>query len=218
MENEDKIDAMAQNLVKARHARTIRSFEKNIEAKTVQINGLSDTLKKLRREYKVYNINAQTETLISQYDRIQSSSIRNKARLAKLRETKGIPRDTIRLLEALTVAMNEEIDSLEAKIQLLNNGMPIVNLYEKQFFEANESLSQDKERLKEFQAAIEAEIPAIMLIEEGAVPVVKSRPRRSILVIAAGIIAFFFSVFGVLLFDAYDQVNWEQVLQSTPKK
>ena len=207
-----KMDAMAQQLVKDRHLKSIGTFEQNIETKINQLNKISDTLINLRSKYQIYNTQSQTESLTSQFDQIHSGFIRNKSRLAALKTTKGIPRDTIRMIEALVTAMSDEKDSLKSRIDLLNQGIPVVNLYEKQFYEANQTLSEDRERLKDIKATYNANIPSILLIEQGAVPIIKSRPRRSILVIAAGFIAFFFSILGVLLFEAYDEIDWKAIL------
>ncbi len=175
------------------------------------LDQLSDTLIKLRSKFQIYNTLSQTETLTAQYDQINSKYIRNKSRLEVLKTNKGIPQDTIQMIEALVTAMKEETDSLKSRINLLNQGIPVVNQYEKQFLESNQSLSDDRERLKEIRVAFNANIPSVILIEEGQVPIIKSRPRRSIIVIASAMIAFFFSIIGILLFDAYDEVNWQLI-------
>ena len=42
-------------------------------------------------------------------------------------------------------------------------------------------------------------------------PVIKSRPKRSIIVLATVAIAFLFSLIGALLFDTYKDVNWKDI-------
>jgi len=56
--------------------------------------------------------------------------------------------------------------------------------------------------------ALAADVPSILIVELAEVPVLKSRPKRSILVLAAGAIAFIIGVFGVLLFNAYQENKW----------
>ena len=207
-----KIDGIAQNLLKARFQKSIATFNRNLTYKRQQLDFLADTLKVLRSKYKIYNSNSQSETMTVQYDLVKSKYVRQVGRLAALRETKGIPRDTIRMLEATIKGLKNEVDTLDQKMNMLNAGLSIVNLYEKQYLEANQSYSDDQERLKEYQAAFHAQIPALIVIEEGEAPVMKSRPKRSIIVIAAGLATFIFAVFGVLLFDAYKDIDWKVVL------
>jgi tyrosine-protein kinase Etk/Wzc len=42
-----------------------------------------------------------------------------------------------------------------------------------------------------------------VLIESGKVPIMKSRPKRSILILSAVLVSFIFSVIGVLLLENY---------------
>ncbi|MEL6718986.1 MAG: hypothetical protein AAFP82_09745 [Bacteroidota bacterium] len=63
------------------------------------------------------------------------------------------------------------------------------------------------------RAAYTAEISAIILVEKAAVPIVKSRPIRSILVLASVIAAFVFMVIGVLLYDNYKDLDWKGIFK-----
>lgn len=208
----DKINEIAQNLMRAQFERSIETFKLNIENKTKLMGVLADTLISLRKKYKIYNSNAQSETITAQYDVAVSKQDRLEGRLESLKEIRGIDPDTIRMLNANLSGVKREVSNLEKKIELLNDGISIVNLYEKQYLEANQSLSNDQERLKEYQAAFTANIPAVILVEKAEVPVMKSRPKRSILVIGAGFISFILLTIGVLLFEAYRDINWKEIV------
>lgn len=71
--------------------------------------------------------------------------------------------------------------------------------------------SKLKDKLNKLSSAYNTKVPAIHIIEEAKVPVVKSRPLRSVLVIASTMAAFIFSMFGALLFDYYKSIDWEAV-------
>ena len=92
-----------------------------------------------------------------------------------------------------------------------NLGLSRFGIFERQYIEANQTLSEDKERLKQARATYNSVIPAMVIVEKARVPVVKSRPKRSIIVLATVAIAFLFSVIGVLIFDTYKDVNWKQI-------
>jgi uncharacterized protein involved in exopolysaccharide biosynthesis len=206
-----KIEAVAQQLIREGLDKTIRSYEDNIQGKEASLAVLDDSLSRLRREFGIYNIMGQTEALPSQVSETEGMLIRNRARLEALRATPGIPQDTIKMLQAHVAGLQEEFTVLSTKMQNLNEGLGKFGIFERQFIEANQTLSEDKERLKQTQALYASDIPAIVIVEEAQVPVIKSRPKRSIIVLAAGAIAFFFSILGVLLFDTYQDVDWREV-------
>ena len=208
----EKIDLITQQLMKETQLKTINAFLNNISFKNGQLKMLSDSLQILRSRYNIYNAASQTESLTERLDRIESGLVRNRARLERLRESRGIPRDTIVMMEAKVAGIEKEVDALFSKRELLNQGLSRVSIFEKQYLEANQTLSDDQERLKEYQAAYNAVIPAVILVAEAIPPVVKSRPKRSIYVVVAGLLAFFFSTFGVLLFENYRNVDWQTIL------
>jgi tyrosine-protein kinase Etk/Wzc len=84
-------------------------------------------------------------------------------------------------------------------------------LYTRQYQEANTSLSEDKEKLKQYQATFQSDIPAMIIVEDAARPQVKSRPFRTLIVLAAIFVTFFFTMIGILLFEAYSDVDWKAV-------
>ena len=78
--------------------------------------------------------------------------------------------------------------------------------------QSSEKLAEDQEHYKQIKAASENDFPTILLLEQGSVPLIKSRPKRMLIVAAAVAVAFIFSVIGVILFDTYKDVNWKKTL------
>ena len=74
----------------------------------------------------------------------------------------------------------------------------------KEFYEQERNqLSKDKQRFLQLRIAYGTKVSALVLFEAGRVPIVKSRPKRSIIIGSAALIAFIFSVVGVLLLENY---------------
>lgn len=207
----EKIDEIARRLIREGLEKTINSYEANISAKEAQLNTLSDSLISMRKQYGIYSIVGQSEALPNQVSEAEAMLVRSRAKLEALKNTKGIPQDTIRLLEATVQGYEGEFNNLSSKIEQFNLGLAKTGIFERQYLEANQSLSDDKERLKQTLATYNSVIPAMVIVEEAQVPVVKSRPKRSIIVLAAGALALLFSIIGVLLFDTYKDVNWREV-------
>jgi len=73
-----------------------------------------------------------------------------------------------------------------------------------------EQLSIDKERLAQLQATYDANVNALHVIEKAEVPVIKSWPKRSIIVIGAAFLTFVLMCLWVLLQDQFNKNNWKE--------
>jgi len=208
-----KINELAQLLIKKNQEYTLKAYRSNLQNKASNLNQLGDSLALERAQYEIYNIQAQSEILTGQYSSARAQLARETSKLNTLRDNRSIPRDTIAYLSATVNGLETQVDSLSAQMERFRTGMARIQRLEKEYVDANQTLSEDRERTKQLQATYDADISAIILVEEAEVPVVKSRPRRSIIVIAAGAIAFIFSVLGVLLLEAYRSIKWREVFK-----
>ena len=207
----ERVSEMTRHLILQGQEKIIHSYNSNITNKETQLRILSDTLSRLRRQYGIYDLDGQAEALTSQLSETESTLIRNRAKLEALKNTPGIPQDTIRLLQANVSGIAEEFNNLNKKLEQFNEGLSEVGIISRQYLEANMTLSEDKERLKQAMATVESNIPTILIIEPANTPLIKSRPKRSLIVLGAAALAFLFSVIGVLIIDTYRDVNWKEV-------
>jgi len=207
----EKINEIARQLILEGQQKTIRSYQDNINSKEEQLQVLSDTLARLRKQYGIYDLEGQAEALTTQLSETQAKLVRKKATLNALRSTSGIPRDTINLLQASVSGLEEEFNSLNQKMEQFNEGMAMVGTIDRQYLEANQTLSEDKERLKQSLATAASNIPTLLIVETAQVPIVKSRPKRSFIVIGVCAVAFLFSIIGILLIEYYKDINWKEV-------
>jgi tyrosine-protein kinase Etk/Wzc len=209
-----KIDEFGQRLIKDSQSKAISTYEADIKNKEELIAILADTLARLRGRYNIYNADAQSETLSEQYSTAESNLASATSRLEALKRIKGIPRDTINMLQAKIKGMENQVVWLKGKVGQLNQGLGQIINFDRQYAEATKSLGLDKERLKQYQAAYGSHIPSLILVEEAQIPVIKSRPQRKLLIIGVVFVAFFFSIVGVLLIDFYKDVNWKEIINA----
>ncbi|MEM8524721.1 MAG: hypothetical protein AAGG68_08755 [Bacteroidota bacterium] len=202
----EKIDAISLGLTKDLLNKQIKTFEQNIKSKDETLASLSDSLQANRMRYGIYNTEAQSESLSSSISSKQAKLSASRAKLSATKTSKG--RDT---LSTNIAGLENELENLEAQLQKLNQGMPRVMALEDEYEQAVKQMSFDKERLKQLRAAYAAEVSSIILVEKAAVPIVKSRPVRSILVLASVVAAFVFMVMGVLLYDNYKDLDWKGI-------
>ncbi|HND17366.1 MAG TPA: hypothetical protein PLQ17_10775, partial [Saprospiraceae bacterium] len=73
-------------------------------------------------------------------------------------------------------------------------------------------LSYDLDRYNMIKNAYESVTPSLILIEKGQVPIVKSRPKRALIVLASVLATLLVSVIGVLLINNYSDVDWNREL------
>ena len=66
----------------------------------------------------------------------------------------------------------------------------------------------EAEDLGQYQQLIELQK---QIVEVAEPPLLKSRPKRSILVLASVLAAFLFSVLGVLIAEAYRDFKWQDI-------
>lgn len=212
-----KIDEVVQQLIKNTQEKNLVTYQNRIKDQENYLRILSDSLILLRKKYNIFDPVTQGDFLTTELVGSESQLAQTEAKLSLL-ESNQINirgrRDSIAKLQTQVAGLRTKRDTLLKKLSTFNEGTPAINTISGIYFEANRSLSETQQRYKQLLNVYQANIPAIILVEKGAVPVVKFRPRRSIIVIAAGFVAFFFSILGVLVFDAYRKVDWKEVLKS----
>ena len=210
-----KIDELAQRLVKGSQEQVIKTYETNILEQSRMLNILNDSLEYVRGNYGVYNTVTQSEVLATLAAKAEARLANEEARLNSFQTvSRNVPADTIMYTKARISALKKEVANLNGKLRLFNKGMALADLLAQLHDEASEQLSEDQERYKQIKTAYLSYFPAIHLVEEAAVPIIKSRPKRMIIVLAATFIAFLMSIVSVLFLDTYSNVKWKEVFNA----
>ena len=209
----EKINKMSQALLKSTQAKAIATFNQNVKTKESKLAILSDTLQSLRQKYGIYNSESQSEGITSQLASTQIGLANAQARLDAYKVKGARFRDSVSVSEVRVSGLEEELKQLNLQIGKFNEGLSGVLLYTRQYQEANSSLSENKEKLKQYQAIFDSDISSIILVEEATVPLIKSRPFRTLIVLASVLVVFLFSVIGILLFEAYSDLDWKSIYE-----
>lgn len=207
-----KIDEIAQRLIKASQTELLRTYESNIQEKEGQLKELNDSLRVLRSTYGVYNTETQSELLATLLAEAEAKMTNSVARLEVFQNIPGTPRDTISNLKASVQGAQKEAAGLQEKLEKFNQGLATVQVLAQGHALASKQLGEDKERYKQIKSAQSSPFPAIHLVEEAPLPIIKSRPKRSMIVVAITALSFLFSAIGVLIIDTYKDVNWKSVI------
>lgn len=217
-----KINELAQRLTKTSQAQLLRTFEDNISRKTQELEMLGDSLRRLQSHYNIYNVGTQSEQLARQLSETQTGVVRTRAQLEVLENNPRVPQDTIEFIKANLRAFERERDNLMGQgepggftltMSKFNEGQARITVLTDLHYQARRQLSYDLERYNQIKSAYNTDIQAMHVVETAEKPYKKSRPMRSVIVLASVLAAFIFSALSVLLADAYRDVRWREVLQ-----
>lgn len=206
-----RVNAMALRLIKNSQRQMIDGYWQRIAEKEAMLQSLADSLRSLREQYGIFSTRAQGQILAELAARTEARLVLNQTRLQVLQQSRTVPRDTILFLQAQVRAMEEELKSTRTLIERFNRGLALVEALELQYREVNDKLAQDRERLKQIEAAWRAEVSALHLLEPAVPAVVKSRPLRTLTVVVATLAALLFVVLAVLVFEHYRRLDWRQI-------
>jgi len=206
----EKIDELAVKIVKNQLQNFQISLEKNIKEKSSQLSVIGDSIQALKARYSVYNTETQGEVFATQILTAESQLANATAKLDALKTT-GAPRDTLSKIKANIAGYKSQVSSLKQRIQGFNEGQSQVLILERSQKDMSNKLGEEGVQLNQLITAYNSNISAINLIEAGAIPIIKSRPKRSLIVLSAVMITAIFSFIGVLLFESYKDVDWKSV-------
>ena len=167
-----------------------------------------------RRKYGVYNTETQSEMLATLMIKAESKLAMNQAKLKMLKTSPNTNRDTLMNIQAIIAGTKVEVNSLEEALKKFNEGMSLVDVMAQEHEESSEQYSMDKEKYKQKKGAYNSTVSALHLVESGGIPLVKSRPKRSIILLTTLIATFLFSSIGALILDAYRKVDWKEVFNA----
>lgn len=218
-ESRIKLDALATSIIKDRQSKMIQTFDENIKRKKKDIKILTDSISLLRDKYGVFESGAAGAGLSSLAASVESSLSRQTARYNALKKSPSIPQDTLVMIQATIQGLQTELNNLigadsKSKFNLnkFNQGKGQIDGLVEQFVAINEQLGLDITRLEQYEATLKSNTSSLHLIEAAQVPVEKSRPKRSIIVLASVFAAFIFSVLAALFLESTKNINWKEIL------
>jgi len=204
-----KIDKIAQKLIKESQSKLISGYKGNISKKQKNFNTLTDSLFTLRKKYKIFNTASQGEAFGSSLVTVEGKLQNALAQVESLKQMNG-PRDSIIVIQSKANAYKKQLQALNSNISKYNDGYPSVISLERDIKNFGEQLSIDKERLAQLQATYDSDVNALHVIEKAEVPVIKSWPKRSIIVIGVAFLTFVLMCLWVLLQDQFNKNNWKE--------
>ncbi len=208
-----KVGEIARRLSKESQKQIINTFEFNIKAKQADLAQLADSLRKLQNQYGIYETETTGEMLSTEFTQTATDITKYKARLEVLVGNPQIPLDTIEYIRAnLRAAERQHQKLVGGELNRFAEGQPKVYVLKDLHFQARKQLSYDLERYFQLKSAYQSEMPMLHVIQQAEIPLVKSRPKRSLIVLGAVAAAFIFTLLAALIADNYRDVNWRKMM------
>ena len=203
----DKIESIAQYVVKSSQKKLIDNYDSNIAKKQIQSDSLAQRLKRVKQESGIFETWGQT----SLYNTILTGaeSDLEEAR-GKIRFYKNYPSKKDSLIKYMAEEMGAESKKRKATTELEKYAPVLSELkqIEQELNRLVEQISFDKERLKQLNATYSAPFSAIHVIEQADIPVQKSRPKRAIIVILASICGIMLSILAIFVIENIKETDF----------
>lgn len=212
-----RIDLTHREFVRNNQKVVIQTQERSLKDRTKRMNELMDSLVIWREQYQIYNVEAQSEFLSSYVPKIQAQLAEAKAKVSGFKAINM--GDSLKVYEVRVRALQSQLNTLTTggadgksiNLKSLKDGMSKILSFELEQEELTEDIADQQELFIRYQNILSSDVSSLLAVEPAEVPLVKSRPVRSLIVIVACLIAFILSVTGVLIFENYREVDWKAV-------
>lgn len=183
-EAREKISEIAQNLIKESQKKTLLSYKNNISEKAAFLAYLNDSLKVQKEKYGIIDLTSQAEVLAINFADVNLSLNDKKGMLDKMKELK-IPADSINMISARIAGLEKKKNEIDKQLKNYNEGAAKVRSLESQVGLLNGQLGMLTERYNQLNATYLSPFTTIHVVESADVPVIKSRPKRTFIVLGA---------------------------------
>lgn len=210
----ERINYLSERIVKNNQQMILESYRRNLLVKKRQINELTDSVAVMRKKYGIYNLGEQSRKFSEQVITSESNLDQLRGRLDQMRKNPRIARDSVAYAEVYAAGLQREVDSLRVRFKRFSDAQLALTTIETQYFAANGQYGDDVERTRLLESAFQSNVPALFVVEKAEAPKVKSRPKRSLIVIGAVIGALFLSLLSILLIESYRGFDWGTFFKS----
>ena len=198
----------------------MESYRKRIDAKQQLYSVATDSLNRTREKYGIVDVETQRELLTETITMAESNLAKYRG---KLQAMQGISRrDSINKVKTIISSLEAQVNSLKGNgdktttsIDKFNQGRETVLLMETAQEFISEELLFLKDRYFQLETVYNTNIAAVYVLDAPDIPIIKSRPKRTFIVLSAAFFTFILSVLGVLLIENYKSVDWNRAIKDT---
>ena len=209
-----QVNDISLTLIRGTQERSAQSLRREIASAEENLEEIDNRIQELRQRSGVYNTEAQSEALATRTTTLDNDIVTTEAKLESYRRGGGRgARDSIAKYRVQLAGYREAKVNLDSQLVRLNGSLGPIDNLEEERARLNQALSRNRIRLKQYETVLGTDMRAIEVLEEARVPVARSYPVRSLIVIGATLVSFLFAVVGVLFIDAGRRYDWGQVFE-----
>ena len=210
----EKVNDIAAGIAIAAQRRTAESLEDELNLRNTTLTALNDSLRNLRTRSKVYNATTQSSALSETSSELSGSIAGASAQLLAYRRRGGSSaRDSIARLEVRLAGYTQAKVAVDSQLSILNESLGEFSTMDEEVTSLNEALALDRLRLKQLKTVLRNDQRVLEVVEPARVPIVKSRPIRSLIVIGSALFTFVAALVGVLLIQSTRRYDWSAVFR-----
>lgn len=209
----DQVSHTVQMMIKDSQKKMMDNYENSVIAKENLINITDDSLQALRKRYEIYDTRSQGSLFarLLTSTNSQMNELDGKLKLAAKDRTL---RDSIRKWTANLGGLSAKKEALIIDLENYNFGIADVRKTELELARYTDQITFDKERYNQLKATYDAPFTSIHVIEKAFAPVVKSRPKKSLIILGSTFATFLLLILGIILLESYKKIPWDQVFKN----
>lgn len=207
----EKIARLSQDIVKESQGNLISNYRSSIINKKILGDSISKALIQLKEKNGIFDSYAQS----SVYTRIMAEATSElEDAIAKIPFYKKYPayKDSVIKYMAVEVGAKNKLNKAKSELEKFAPVINEVRRLEGEQGRVQDQISLDKERLKQLSASYNATFTALHIVEKADVPVEKSRPKRSIIVLISILIGTMLSCMAVFIIENIKGVDLDKTL------
>jgi len=208
-EARNKVESLAQTLLKQSQKKLLDATYNSVVSKEKEYVFLADSLRRLGESYGIFSSDSQAESYGINLVETEGKYLKSAGRLEFMKQS-NLPQDSIAKVQATTNGLKHQLDKLKKDVSSFSKGYPAYKSLERRIKDFGNIMNLDKEKMAQLKATYDAPITAIHLIESAEVPVYKSRPKRSILVLGVGALTFILMSLWTILKHQMGKSNWQE--------
>lgn len=196
----EKIQKIAQDIVKGSQLKLIENYNSNLIIKQVQSDSLAIKLRKIKEASGVFETWGQSSNYVKLLGEAESNLEDAKGKILFYKKYPAYKDSLIKYMAmevGATYKKNKAILELEKYAPVLSE----LKQLEQEQARLHDQISLDKERLKQLNATYSVPFTALHLVEKAEIPVQKSRPKRSILVLLSSLCGIMLCLLGVFVIE-----------------
>jgi uncharacterized protein involved in exopolysaccharide biosynthesis len=206
------INEIARRVVRENQERMIEVCQENILKNQKKLEAIEDSISSITSNYGIINAESQGEQISSLIVSTDASISDYSARYDYLRKnaTESL-QDTLQFIKATLEGLKQKKSKLnrDELVAFTKGAGKLVALQQVQE-QLAKRVGYDIDRLQQLNSAFDSDISALVTVEEAREPYIKSRPRRSIIVLAVTFGTFVFSILLLLLLKNLRQMSWKE--------